>query len=64
MSNGVILLGLDAFVLACIAIDTLRNGRIHPALAWAGGAFVVAFQIAFFAFQTPAFVGFGAALVR
>ena len=64
MSNGVILLGLDAFVVACIAIDALRNGRIHPALAWAGGAFVVAFQIAFFAFQTPAFIGFGTALVR
>jgi hypothetical protein len=64
MSNGVILLGLDAFVVACIAIDALRNGRIHPALAWAGGAFVVAFQIAFFAFQAPAFISFGTALVR
>lgn len=64
MSNGVILLGLDAFVVACISIDALRNGRIHPALAWAGGAFVVAFQIAFFALQTPAFIGFGTALVR
>ena len=64
MSNGVILLGLDAFVIACIAIDTLRNGRVHLALAWAGGAFVAAFQIAFLAFQTPAFIGFGTALVR
>lgn len=64
MSNGVILLGLDAFVVACIAIDAWRNRRIHPTLAWAGGAFVVAFQIAFFAFQTPAFIGFGTALVQ
>ena len=64
MSNGVILLGLDAFVVACIAIDAWRNRRIHPTLAWAGGAFVVAFQIAFLAFQTPAFIGFGTALVR
>jgi hypothetical protein len=64
MSNGVILLGLDAFVVACIAIDAVRNRRIHPALAWAGGAFVLAFQIAFFAFQTPAFIGVGTALVR
>ena len=64
MSNGVILLGLDVFVAGCIAIDAWRNRRIHPALAWAGGVFVVAFQIAFFAFQTPAFIGFGAALVR
>ena len=64
MSNGVILLGLDAFVVACIAIDAARNGRIHPAFAWAGGAFVAAFQIAFFAFQTPAFIGFGTTLVR
>jgi len=64
MSNGVILIGLDAFVAACIALDAWRSGRIHPALAWAGGAFVAAFQIAFFAFQTPAFIGFGSALVR
>jgi len=64
MSNGVILLGLDAFIIGCIVIDALRNRRIHPALAWAGGAFIAAFQIAFFAFQTPAFIGFGTALVR
>ena len=38
MSNGVILLGLDAFVVACIAIDAARKRRIHPTLAWAGGA--------------------------
>jgi hypothetical protein len=64
MSNSVILIGLDLFVVGCIVIDAWRNRRIHPALAWAGGAFVVAFQIAFFAFQTPAFIGFGTALVR
>jgi len=64
MSNGVILLGLDAFVVGCIAIDAWRTGRVHPALAWAGGAFVAAFQIAFFAFQTPTFIGLGTALVR
>jgi hypothetical protein len=64
MSNGLILTGLDLFVIACIAIDAWRNGRIHPALAWSGGAFMVAFQIAFFAFQTPALIRFGTALVR
>lgn len=64
MSNDVILLGLDAFVVACVAIDVARNRRIHPAFAWSGGAFIAAFQIAFFAFQTRAFVDFGTALVR
>ncbi len=64
MSNGVILLGLDAFVVACIAIDAARKRRIHPTLAWAGGAFVVAFQLAFFAFQAHAFIAFGTARVR
>jgi hypothetical protein len=64
MSNAVILAGLDAFVVGCIAVDAWRNARIHPALAWAGGAFVAAFQVAFFAFQTPAFIRFGTALVH
>ena len=64
MSNAVILLGLDAFVIACVAIDAARNGRIHPTFAWAGGAFVAAFQLAFFAFQTRAFIALGTALVR
>jgi hypothetical protein len=63
MSNSVILIGLDVFVIACIAVDAWRNGRIHPALAWAGGVFVIAFQIAFFAFRTPAFIRLGTALV-
>lgn len=64
MSNSVILLGCDAFVVGCIAIDAVRNRRIHPAFAWAGGVFLVAFQVAFFAFQTPMLIGFGTALVR
>lgn len=64
MNNSAILLGCDLFVVGCIAFDAIRNRRIHPALAWAGGAFLLAFQIAFFAFQTPAFIGFGTTLVR
>ena len=64
MSNGVILLGLDAFVAGCLLVDTWLNRRVHPALAWSGGVFVVAFQIAFFAFQTPAYLRAATALVR
>jgi hypothetical protein len=63
MSNRVILIGLDLFVVGCIAVDAWRHKRVHPALAWAGGTFVAAFQIAFLAFQTPAFVRFGMSLV-
>lgn len=64
MSNRVILIGLDVFVLGCIALDTWRHRRVHPALAWAGGLFIAAFQIAFVAFQTPAFIRFGMSALR
>ena len=62
MTNWLILLGLDGFVATCIAVDTLRNHRLHPALAWGGGLFVGTFHLAFYAMQTPAWIRFGSSL--
>jgi hypothetical protein len=59
MTNRLILLGLDAFVVICVAIDTLRHRRLHPALAWGGALFVLTFHVALYAMQTPAWVAFG-----
>ena len=61
--NMLILLYTDLFVLACVGVDTFREGRLHPAFAWGGGSFLLALQIAFFAFQTNAWIHLGTRLV-
>jgi hypothetical protein len=63
VTNRVVLAGLDLFVIGYVALDAWRHRRVHPALAWAGGSFIAAFQLAFVAFQTPPFIRFGTALV-
>jgi hypothetical protein len=63
MSNRLILTGLDLFVIGCIAIDALRHRRLHPAFAWAGGLFLVVFNVGFFLFMTPTWIRFGTWLV-
>ncbi len=63
MTNQLILLGLDAFVLACMAIDTMRHRRLHPAFGWGALLFVGAFHLAFYAAQTPAWIAFGSRLL-
>lgn len=64
MTNGLILVGLDAFVLLAVLIDTLRHRRLHPAFAWGAGVFIVAFHTALVAMQSKAWLGFAAWLVR
>jgi hypothetical protein len=63
MTNGLILVGLDAFVFGCVAIDTLRHRRLHPALGWGALLFVLTFHIALFAAATPGWIGFGMKLL-
>ena len=46
MTNALILLGIDGFVILCVAIDTVRHRRLHPAFGWGGGAFLVVFNLA------------------
>lgn len=63
MSNRLILVGLNLFVIGCVAADALRHRRLHPAFAWAGGLFLVVFNVGFFLFMTPTWIRFGTSLV-
>ncbi|HWF86751.1 MAG TPA: hypothetical protein VG222_17955 [Vicinamibacterales bacterium] len=36
MTNELILVGLDGFVLLCVGIDTIGHRRLHPAFGWGG----------------------------
>ncbi|HEV7489654.1 MAG TPA: hypothetical protein VGO25_02535 [Rhodanobacteraceae bacterium] len=63
MSNGLIMLGLDAFVIVCVGIDTLRHRRLHPAFAWGGGLFIGIFHLALPLLSTPTWIGFGTRLL-
>ena len=57
MTNPVILLGIDGFVV-CVGIDTVRYRRLHPAFGWGGGLFLVAFNVGLPLVATPAWVTF------
>ena len=63
MTNGLILVGLDLFVLFCVGIDTLRHRRLHPAFAWGAGAFIVVFHVALIALATRPWMTFATWLV-
>ncbi|MGH7654449.1 MAG: hypothetical protein ACREN6_07275 [Gemmatimonadaceae bacterium] len=58
MTNSLILLGIDGFVLACVGIDTVRHRRLHPAFGWGGALFLVTFNLALPLIATPAWVTF------
>lgn len=48
----------DLIILSCIIIDTTKNRRLHPALAW-GFAFILASQVTRFAIAgTPQWLAF------
>ncbi|MFI5231717.1 MAG: hypothetical protein ACHQSE_04315 [Gemmatimonadales bacterium] len=59
MTNEGILIGLYGFVIMCVAIDTVRNRRLHPVFGWGGPVFLGAFTIALFAMQRPGWIAFG-----
>jgi hypothetical protein len=58
-----IMVGLDAFVLICVGLDTLWQRRLHPAFAWGASLFVGAFHVALYITKTPAWIEFGESLV-
>ncbi len=64
MTNGLILVGLDGFVLLVVGIDTVRHRRLHAAFAWGAGAFIVVFHVALVTMASPAWMGFAMWLVR
>jgi hypothetical protein len=63
MTNQLILVGMDGFVVICVGIDTLWHRRLHPAFAWGALLFVGAFHLALQFTQTPAWIAFGESLV-
>ncbi len=46
----------DFFAIACIAYDTIRNRRLHPAFAWGGLFLVVSFPALFFIARSDAWI--------
>ena len=54
-----IMAGLDLFILICLGVDTVRHHRLHPAFAWGGLLFLVAFHVALYVTRTPTWLGFG-----
>lgn len=53
----------DVIILSCVAFDTIKNRRLHPAFAW-GTAFVVVSQVGRFAIAgTDAWIRFATWLV-
>jgi hypothetical protein len=63
MTDGLILLGINIFVVLCVGIDTLRHRRLHPAFGWGGGLFIAAFDVALPLMTTPTWIRFGSWLV-
>jgi hypothetical protein len=63
MTNQLILVGMDGFMVVCVGIDTLFNRRLHPAFAWGASLFVAAFHLALYFTQTRAWIAFGESLL-
>jgi hypothetical protein len=61
--NSAIMIGLDTFVVGCIAIDTLRTRRLHPAFGWGGVLVLAALHAAYYMAFTPAWIGFASRVV-
>jgi hypothetical protein len=58
-----IMVGLDAFIVICVGLDTLWRRRLHPAFAWGALLFVGAFHVALYVTKTPAWIAFCESLV-
>ena len=63
MSNQLILVGMDGFIIICVGIDTLWHRRLHPAFAWGAFLFVAAFHLALYFTQTHVWIAFGESLL-
>ncbi|HTK30251.1 MAG TPA: hypothetical protein VL309_11895 [Vicinamibacterales bacterium] len=64
MTNGLILAGLDLFLIGCVATDTIRHRRLHPAFGWGAGSFIVAFHVALLGVMTPAWIRFATRMLE
>jgi hypothetical protein len=63
MTNQAILVGLYGFVIVSVAIDTLRNRRLHPVFGWGGTLILATFSIALYPMSRPQWIAFGKRMV-
>ncbi len=63
MTNMLIMVGLDAFILICVGVDTIWHRRLHPAFAWGALLFVGAFHAALYLTQTRVWIAFAESLL-
>lgn len=63
MTDPLILLGMNGWVIACVAIDTWRHRRLHPALGWGSAVFLGTFNLALPLMATPAWITFASRLL-
>jgi len=63
MSNQLILAGLYGFVVVSVAIDTVRNRRLHPVFGWGGAIILLSFNVALYAMRRPEWVAFASRIV-
>lgn len=54
----------DLIILACVAIDTLRHRRLHPAFGWGAAAIIVSHPLRLMLAGTPLWMGFANWLVN
>jgi hypothetical protein len=57
-SNLTTLMLVYLCVLFCVAIDTVRHRRLHPAFAWGAPSLIVALHLAYLGCQTTAWMQF------
>jgi hypothetical protein len=53
----------NLFVIACVAIDTLRNGRLYPAFGWGGLILIGSLDLAYLGATSEPWLRFGTRLV-
>lgn len=63
ITNADILISLYVVVIGCVAVDTIRHRRLHPAFAWGGAVVLGALHVTYVAAQSPAWIRLGRALV-
>lgn len=63
VTNQFILAGLYGFVIMCVAIDSVRNRRLHPVFGWGGTIILATFTVALFAMSRPGWIAFGTRLL-
>jgi hypothetical protein len=61
--NASILILSDLFVFACVAIDSIRYRRLHPAFGWGGLALLGSLNLAYLGAATSPWLRFGTWLV-